>query len=221
MKSLICISMVLFGFQLSAQKRVYREIAYNSQKIVIELNDVDKIELENNNDHIITIRMEDYVENPTSLIIKESDEIISILVTEVKPYMMTNIDKFCAVQPLFPTYQISIPSGAETFIYYNNGNFNTKNFQGILNLKVNKGKINIEKFEGSIFIRNFSGSIFSKINNTVLDVISNNGKITINKKSDTIEETSTSIKGVYGNSLHRLKVRSVNANITLNAGITQ
>jgi hypothetical protein len=96
-----------------------------------------------------------------------------------------------------------------------------KDFKGELNLKLNKGNVDIQRFTGDITIELFLGNINAKIENTVINVTSNQGKIISNIKSDKLKKTDTSLKGVYGNSLNKLKVRSIHANINLSPIITQ
>ncbi len=221
MKKVLYISIILFVIQLSAQKKVYKEVAYNSQRISIELHDVDQVELVHTNEQKITISMADYAENPTDLTIKETETYIYIASARIKPIQQAKTDKFCVEQPFFSSYTIAIPKDTEITVYYNNGNFSTKSFNGKLNLNLNKGNVDIQGFTGEITIELFKGSINAKIENTVIAIVSNHGKIISDLKFDKLKKTDTLLKGIYGNALNKLKVQSIHANILLSSIRTQ
>ena len=209
------------AFQVSAQSNQYREVSYHSQRIQIALNDVDLIELVQNNMQKVTIQMSNYAENPTDLSIKETEEYIFITSTSTPQLQQQQTNKFCAEQPFFPSYIISIPKGAKIEIQYNNGNFIAKNIEGRLDLKMNTGTINIDNCKGWVTAAFFSGAVNAFIKNTHLDIEIHQGKISTSIQSKKLEQTSTLLKGVYGKSLNKLKVRAIQANINVRPIKTQ
>ncbi len=213
---------VLFVVQVSAQKETYQEIAYNHQEIDIQLLDVDLVELVHTDEPKIAIMMQDYAENSTYLIIEENTRIITIKASIVAPFQQhVKTEKYCYVQPLFPTFKIAIPKGCIITVNYNNGNFTAINFEGNLNLSLDTGDVEIEFFKGKVNTELLSGNMNVAIANTSVDVQSNKGKITINFPTVNWQKSQTSLKGLLGNDFNTLKVLTINANIALNAITTQ
>ena len=220
-KKVVCIGIVLLTFQVSAQKKVYKEVAFNSQKIRVELHNVDHLKLVTTQEQKVAVSLSDYVENPINLIIKKSRDYINITSELLEAIQQKESDKFCAEQPFFPTYTISIPKNANVEIYYNNGNFTTENFKGTLRLKINEGSINVINPKGRIAIELFSGNVNAVLRNTAFDVTSNHGKIEIFNNTYKEQPKNKTFKGVFGKPSYRLKVNTIHANISIRPRKTQ
>lgn len=214
--------LVLFSVQISAQKEIYQEIAYNLEEIDIRLLDVDLIELVSTDESTIAITMQDYVENSTFLKIKENNKLITITASVIEPFQhRVKTEKYCYVQPLFPTFKIAIPKGCSITVSYSKGNFKAINFEGNLNLSLDTGDVEINKFKGKLNAELLSGNINVFIVNTNVGVQSNKGNIQANFSTVNWQKTKTSLEGIYGKYINDLKVKAINANIVLNSATTQ
>ncbi len=212
----------MFSVQIIAQKEIYQELAHNHQEIDIQLLDVDFIELIHTDDSKIAITMQDYAENSTFLKIEENSRVITIKASLMTPFQQNvTTEKYCYLQPLFPTFKIAIPKDCMITINYNKGNFNATNFEGNLNLSLDTGNVTIDNFKGKLNTELLSGNINVSMANTKVDVQSNKGKIQTNFPTTNWQQTETSLKGVYGKNTNTLKVLTINANIMLNAITTQ
>ena len=214
--------LVLFSVQITAQKEIYKEIFYQNQEIDIQLLDVDLVEVMHTDEQKIAITVQDYAENPTLLKIEENKRIITITTSLTAPFQsQVKTEKYCYVQPLYPTFKIMIPKGCTITITYNKGNFKAINFDGNLNLSLDIGDVKIDNFIGKVNTEMLSGNMSVTIVNTTIDVQSNTGKIQTNFPTTNWIKTETSLKGVSGKNTNTLKVLSINANITLNSATTQ
>jgi len=213
---------VLFVLQISAQKETYQEIAFNHQEIDLQLLDVDLVELIHTDDPKIAIIMQDYAENSTFLKIEDTSRMITIKASITAPFQQQiKTEKYCYVQPLFPTFKIAIPKGCTITINYNNGNFKATNFEGNLNLSLDTGTVEIDNFKGNVNTELLSGNMNVTIENTKVEVQSNKDKIQTNFPTTNWYKTKTSLKGMYGKNTNTLKVLTINANIIVNAATTQ
>ena len=213
---------VLFAVQVTAQKEIYKEIFYQNQEIEIQLLDVDMVEVIHTDEQKIAIKMQDYAENSTLLKIEENTRIITISTSLTVPFQsQVKTEKYCYIQPLYPSFKIMIPKGCEITINYNNGNFKIGSFEGNLNLNLDTGNVKIANFKGKINTELLSGNINVGITNTSVEVKSNKGQLQTNFSTSNWQKTKTSLKGTYGKNTNYLKVLSVNANITLNSATTQ
>ena len=222
MRIIFYISFLLLAAPVIAQKTIVKEIDFNNQKIEIQLEDIDLLEIVNTDKQKVSLLMQDHAENPTQIEIKNSEKTIVITASTILPIVdNSKMDKFCYEQPLFSSYKLMIPKGCEVSVIYHKGNFSTKNFTGNMNVRLNTGDLTIDNFKGNVNIESFSGNIDTTINNTEAIILSSQGKITTSFSSSNWERTAISLKGTLGNKSNLLTIQSVNANIVLNSGTTE
>ncbi len=213
---------MLVYLSISAQKMVLKEIDFKNQNIEVHFEDIDLLEIVQTEDQKMSISMVDYVENPTQLEIENVENnirIISKSIISFEPNSKT--EKFCYLQPLFPSYKLSLPKGCDVEISYKNGDIEVVSFNGNMTLTLNTGDVKIDDFKGSITSELLSGNINATIRDTEVNIISNHGEITTTFPSVQWQKTDISLKGILGINNNLLKVQSINANITLKTIETQ
>lgn len=222
MRIIFYIYFLLLAAPVIAQKTIVKEIDFNNQKIEIQLEDIDLLEIVNTDKQKVSLSMQDHAENPTQIEIKNSEKTITITASTILPIVdNSKMDKFCYEQPLFSSYKLMIPKGCEVSVVYHNGNFSTKNFTGNINVRLNTGDLTIDNFKGNVNIESFSGNIETTINNTEAIILSSQGKITTGFSSSNWERTAISLKGTLGKKSNLLTIQSVSANIVLNSTTTE
>ncbi|RPD95809.1 hypothetical protein EGM88_11330 [Aureibaculum marinum] len=217
----IYIFIYLFTQPLLAQKTVVKQIDFKNQKIEVQLEDIDLLEIVHTNQNIVKISMNDYEENPSKLDVINTEKIISISSLKIMPLVHLETEKNCYEQPLFPSYTLIVPTKCDVSITFKNGNFSTNNFKGNLNLMLNTGDVVIDKFQGSVNVQLFSGNVEATIINTQAIVQSNHGKILTTFNTRTWQKTENSLIGTLGSKKNLLSVKSINANIMLNNSTTR
>ena len=214
------IFLILFFFTVNtfAQNIFKKSIISKADKIVIEFNVIDQIEL-------ITSEVYNKIE-----VVSESENISSsnIILEETKGVIFISsidnnivenefeVDKQCVVQPIYTSYKIRIPKNTEVEVSYIQGNFYTDNFVGSLNLKVEEGIVKINEFEGSVFIHINIGDVnILGLNNTSLNVRSNLGKVTSSIQTKEITKFKNKVDGIIGENLNQLTINAILANVHL------
>ncbi|MBJ2176425.1 DUF4097 family beta strand repeat protein [Aureibaculum sp. A20] len=222
MKILYYIFILLISLSISAQKKVLKEVDFNNQNIEVQFEDIDLLEIVRTEDQKISISMVDYVENTTQLEIENVGNNIRIISKSLIPFEPNSkIEKFCYLQPLFPSYKLSLPKGSAVEISYKNGNIEVVSFTGNMDLRLNTGDVKIDDFKGSITTELLFGNINATIRDTEVNIISNHGDITTTFPSEQWQKTDISLKGILGINNNLLKVESISANINLKTIETQ
>jgi hypothetical protein len=221
-KTIFIISFFLLTVNSFAQKLFTKSLNSNAEKIIIEFNIIDKIELITSNEkNLFFIAAESENESPPRITLKEENGIIFIKSNEdFYEDRNIDIDKLCSVQPDYSSYLIKIPQGKKIEISYTQGNFYSNNFAGNLNLKIEEGTVKIKKFEGSVFVYINIGNVYiNGIKNTELTVKSNLGTIFSNLKKNGLTQKRNQLNGVFEENRNQLKIDALLANIHLSSSI--
>jgi len=199
-----------------------KTITSKSKSLLIEFASVEKIVLKVHNDLDQVIVSYQNTDNQNVPILNESDGTIHIKTEKNENTLKgTEKNKYRAGQPLFPTYVINIPKDMSVQLFYGKGNFETVNFQGVLDLHLDAGTVAIEQFEGKLSVESFSGLINCTINAAMLNVNSTNGEISTNLQDMRLKQTATSLSGIYKNANNVLKIKSIHAKVNLKSVLTQ
>lgn len=199
-----------------------KTIVSTSKSLLIEFPSVEKIILKvhNNLDQVIVSYQN--TNNQNVPIINDTEGTIHIKIARNANILKgTEKNKYRAGQPLFPTYSISIPKDMYVQLFYGKGNFETANFQGVLDLRLDTGTVAIKQFEGKLSVESFSGLINCTINAAMLNVNSTNGEISTNLQDMRLKQTATSLSGIYKNANNVLKIKSIHAKVNLKSVLTQ
>ena len=210
--------LLLFSFCVHSQEIVEKRITSDLDKIVIEFDLIDHIQLLNNNDSSdIIVRAEGSI-HVSSFQLKENGEQVLI---KGKQLFVDNEefdeDKVCSVEPNYTSFQIYIPKNKILFVSFIEGNFYTDGYKGEINLRVENGIIKLKSILENTNIQLNSGSVFvHKIDNTEIDAETNLG-ILITDFSDKTTSSSPIRKLELSDSETNksLKIRAIMANIYL------
>lgn len=210
--------LLLFSFCAHSQEIVEKRITSDLDKIVIEFDLIDHIQLLNNNDSSDIIVRAEGSTQISSFQLKESGEQVLI---KGKQLFVDNEefdeDKVCSVEPNYTSFQIYIPKNKILFVSFIEGNFYADGYKGEINLRVEDGIIKLRSITENTNIRLNSGSIFvHKIENTEIDAETNLG-ILISDLSDKTTSGSPIRKLELSDSETNksLKIRAIMANIYL------
>ena len=214
LKPLLYIILLLISIESIAQARAVKIADFKGEQIFIKLEDIDHINLSHNTNGKIEVSMSDYQENPYALSMEIIDKKIFIISKSQGIQKEFEANKFCAIQPFFASYSVSVPKGATIYLNYAEGNLKAKDFNAHLFVKLNKGHLEFEAYQGFLDLELFSGSVNLSVEGAAFDLFTSKGQI-INKLP--IEISKNSLKGVFNNSDNSINIRSIQANIELSA----
>lgn len=222
MKFILYIWVLFFFISITAQKTVIKEIDFNNQRIEIQFEDIDLLEITHTDEQKIGISILDYSENSTFVELQDDEKVITIKSSRIKSFQEElKLNKFCYEQMPLPCFKLLLPKGCNVLITFKNGNLISKKFNGELNLRLNTGDITLDDFKGIINVELYSGNVNASIKNTETAVLSKKGKISTNFSITDWQKTDISLKGALGIKNNLLTVQSINANIVLNSSTTQ
>ena len=217
-KGLIVLTLFFITANTFAQNIFKKSILSKADKIVIEFNVIDQIEL-------ITSEVSNEIEvvseneNISSLNINLEENKGVIYISSIDNNIVENefeLDKQCVVQPIYSSYKISIPKNKKVEISFTQGNFYSNNFEGDLTLKVEEGIVKINEFEGSVFIHINIGNVnILGLGNTSFNVRSNLGLVTSSIQGKEITKNKNGVEGIFGENLNQLTIKAILANIQL------
>ncbi|MCK0132441.1 DUF4097 domain-containing protein [Flavobacteriaceae bacterium F08102] len=203
------------------QQLISKQVLYEGELIVIELADIDELRIEQSPSSILSIEMEGQGDVLSMLSLNKTPELLVISSTELINQTVNTIEKFCKIQPLYNSYSLKIPKGAQVEVSYGEGNFSLDHFSGDLTLNFNRGDVNLINFQGHCEISLYAGNIMAKLKNTFFDIDTSLGRFTTDLTSEAYTEKSHHYKGSYGNAKNFLKVKTVRANIDLKTAVNQ
>ena len=188
--------------------------------MIIEFNMIDQLDLvcSNSANEVVVISQNDKNQSP-SVILKEKNGVLFIKSFQNATVIEeSEIDKLCAIQPIYTSYKISIPKNKNIQVIYGQGNFMTENFSGNLKLKLQEGIVKIGKYTGEIAVTLYNGQVnCDAIQDSELNVNSNIGKVMANFELNNAIQNNHELKGVLGHKLNGLTIESIMANIELTA----
>lgn len=162
----------------------------NSNKIEASLFD------ENPNTHVITVKEEFGV-------LKVSFKLEFIEKSGV-------FKKFITERLHRASVMIKIPRNKSITVYGDHINVISESYQGDLNIYIEKGLVKLNEVKENVIIKLFQGNIFANVMDANIDILSNNGKIKVNEVI-----YSKKYKKELKNRSQKIKINSINANITL------
>jgi len=212
--------MMLFVQNLTAQKITKKSFKSEANRIIVEFDYIDQVE-------IITTDITNQI-----AVISKSEEVTSskISIEEVNDKLfIKSIDqnitgsdiaviKLSNIRPMYSSYQILVPRNMNVDISIVNGNFNSKNFQGKLHLKMEEGTIKMDAFSGEVVIKiNIGNVLITDIEDCSFDVRSNLGKI--NSNMDLKKDNENHLYGMVGSKKNSLFIDAILANIHLKSAL--
>jgi len=193
-----------------------------SKSLLIELPSLEHIELKINqstDSMIVSYKNTDAQNVPT---ISDNGVTVHVKVSkEASALKGTEKNKYRAGQPIYPSYNISIPKDMNVQLFYDKGNFGTANFKGTLEVHLNSGVVNLHQFKGLVNIESFSGLIHCSLSAAMVAVSSNKGKIITDLEDKRLVKTSTSLNGIFKNANNVLKIKTIHAKVNLKSLPTQ
>lgn len=212
--------MMLFVQNLTAQKTIKKTFNSKANRVIVEFDYIDQVE-------IITTDIANQI-----AVISKSEELASskISIEEINDKLfIKSIDqnitgsdiaviKLSNIRPMYSSYQILIPRNMNVDVSLVNGDFNSKNFQGKLHLKMEEGTIKMDSFRGEVVISiNIGNVLISDIEDCSIDVRSNLGKI--NSNMDLKKDNENHFYGIVGSKKNYLFINAILANVHLKSGL--
>ena len=209
--------LLLFSFCAHSQEIVEKRITSDLDKIVIEFDLIDHIQLLNNNDSSDIIVRAEGSTQISSFQLKENGEQVLI---KGKQLFVDNEefdeDKVCSVEPNYTSFQIYIPKNRILFVSFIEGNFYADGYKGEINLRVENGIIKLKSITENTNIQLNSGSVFvHKIENTEIDVETNLGILITDLSDKTTSSPNRKLELSDSGTNKTLKIRAIMANIYL------
>lgn len=209
--------LILFTTVVLSQEIVEKSINSESEKILVEFDLIDHIELFNS-------------DSESQIVVKAvgSEHTPNFQIREVNGYVllkdfkspskeaMLEQDKVCSVEPNYTSYEIYVPRNKNLYISVIEGNFYANNFDGNLNLKVEDGIIKLKGMNKPVSVQLNSGSIFvHDIINTKIDAETNMGILVHNLTDISNERPEKKLNETIGDAKNSLLISAILANIYL------
>lgn len=222
MKVPIYIFILLSSFQIVAQEFETKMIMSTSKSLLVELPSLERIELKTNQstDSIIVSYKNAEVQN-VPMIVDNGVSVHIKVSKEASTLKGIEKNKYRAGQPIYPSYNISIPKHMNVQLFYDKGSFSTANFKGTLDVHLNSGVVDVHQFKGSMSIESFSGLINCSLSAARVAVSSNKGEIINDLKDKRLIQTPTSLNGIFKNANNVLKIKTIHAKVNLKSMSTQ
>lgn len=215
---------ILFLFciaQQYGQQHISKQIAFDNELIVVDLDDIDELRIEQSSTAMLSVEMEGQEDKLSMLDLTKTKGLILISSTELIDQTSNGTEKFCRIQPLFNSYTLKIPDGAQVKVTYLDGNMKVNNFFGDLDIKMNRGNIHLASYRGNCTISLYAGNVFAALKNTAFAIDTNLGNFKTDLSPEAYGEKSHHFTGVYGNAKNFLKVNTIRANIDLKGAENQ
>jgi len=217
-KGLMVLILLFFTENIFAQKIFEKSINSAANKIVVNFNMIDQVELITlEEDHKIVLIAESEDNFAPNIFLEEKEGVVFIKSDE--NYFVENelnIDKQCAIQPIYTTYRIKIPKNKKVDISFTKGNFYADKFKGNLNLNVEEGIIKIKQLQGVAVVTINTGNVLiNEITDTQINVHSNLGLVTSDLRLRNQEQSKNHLNGVFGENINQLSIQAILANIRL------
>lgn len=209
--------LLLLTYYSYSQEIVEKRIDSKLDKVVIEFDLIDNIQLFNNHDGSdIIVRAEGALQTP-SYQLKEHNG--HVLIKDYERFDVndeSNADKVCNIEPNYTSYQIYIPKNRILYVSFVEGNFYSESYQGDLNLKVEDGILKLSQVLGHTNIQLNSGSvIIHEITSTKIDAETNLGTLLTDLADETQINDSRKLLKPHANPSSSLIIRAILANIYL------
>jgi len=209
--------LLLLTYYSYSQEIVEKRIDSKLDKVVIEFDLIDNIQLFNNHDGSdIIVRAEGALQTP-SYQLKEHNG--HVLIKDYERFDVndeSNADKVCNIEPNYTSYQIYIPKNRILYVSFVEGNFYSESYQGDLNLKVEDGILKLSQVLGHTNIQLNSGSvIIHEITSTKIDAETNLGTLLTDWADETQINDSRKLLKPHANPSSSLIIRAILANIYL------
>ena len=209
--------LLLLSFYSYSQEFVEKRINSKLEKVLIEFDLIDNIQLFNNHEGSdIIVRAESATQIPSFQLKEHNGHILIKDYESFDSNEESNADKVCSIEPNYTTYQVYIPKNKILYVSFIEGNFYSENYQGDLNLKVEDGVLKLNKIFGHTNIQLNSGSVFvHEIKNTKIDAETNLGTLLTDLADETQIKDSRKLLKSHANPSNSLIIRTILANIYL------
>lgn len=209
--------LILFTTVALSQEIVEKSINSESEKILVEFDLIDHIELFNSDSESrIVVKAEGSEQTPNFQITEINGYVLLKDFKSPSKDVLLERDKVCSVEPNYTSYEIYVPRNKNLYIAVIEGNFYASNFDGNLNLKLEDGTIKLNGMNKPVSVQLNSGSIFvHDIINTKIDAETNMGILVHNLTDKSNERPEKKLNETIGDAKNSLLIRAILANIYL------
>lgn len=209
--------LLLFTVYAYNQELVVKKISSEFQKIVIELDRVDHIELINSDsDSEIMVKAEGSIEVSSFRITESNGHVLIKEDQYTEDESEFDKDKACGIVPDFTSYQIFIPQNRTVYVSFLEGNFYSEEFNGELDIKVEDGILRLKEMEDTVKVQLNTGSIFvHQIKNTKIDAETNRGILVTDISNGASNSGMKRLQQSIGHPDNDMWIRAILANIYL------
>ena len=212
--------MILFVQNLTAQKIIKKSFNSKANRVIVEFDYIDQVEIITTNitNQIVVISKSEEVASSKISIEEINDKLFIKSIDQNTTGSDIAVIKLSNIRPMYSSYQILIPRNMNVDVSLVNGDFNSKNFQGKLHLKMEEGTIKMDSFRGEVVISiNIGNVLISDIEDCSIDVRSNLGKI--NSNMDLKKDNENHFYGIVGSKKNYLFINAILANVHLKSGL--
>lgn len=209
--------LILFSACTYSQELIVKRISSEFEKIVIELDRVDHIELFNSeSDSEILVKAEGSSEVSNYQLTESNGHVLIQEVQYEKSNNEFDSDKACGVLPNFTSYQIFVPEKRAVFVSFLEGNFYSEEFVGELDVKVEDGILRLKDMEDTVKVQLNTGSVFvHQVENTRIDAETNRGILVTDISNSASNSGRKSLRQNIGYPDNDIWIRAILGNIYL------
>ncbi|MCG1034889.1 hypothetical protein [Polaribacter sargassicola] len=211
MKKIIFPLIIFMSTVIFSQKKIVEKIEIEVDEINIDASGLDNLIIENSNSGFLEVYLQaesydsqyvDLTENKSSVDIKFNFEGTETREIIFRKFITKRLQRADAV--------VKIPVEKKVNIFGENVFVEAKSVKNDLSVYIENGIVKLNKIQSNILLKLYSGNVYASINNSSVDVTSNNGKI----KVDTTLYQKKYQKEILDNN-NKLNVVSIRANIYL------
>ena len=218
LRSRICLGLtLLFSLVTMAQTELEETLESNARRVVIDLGIIDHLQLVNSDSDALRVHAENSQGAPRTEL-KDNGQTLYIGSTftrliEEEPLME---DKLCSIEPLYPSFQIAIPSGKEVQVSIGKGNLYAEDYEGDLELRLEEGLVRLDQVEGSVKMYVHRGQIrVSGLEQMKVLAQTSMGKLVLKRQDGKEEDHGNRLEAEFGQPTKELEVTTVMGSIYL------
>jgi len=211
MRYILQILLLLFFSVSYSQKKVVKKFQSTANEITIYTTGLDNLLLENSTSAFIEVSL--YAESYDDQLIKIEEKSKELFIkfhfegTETREVVFR---KFITKRLQRANAVIKIPTGKKVYIFGENVDVESKNYQNELAIYLENGIVKLHEIKAKTTLKLYSGNVYATVKNTNLDINSKDGKIQV----DDVLYKETHQKKLLGNTID-FSVTSLKANIFL------
>ncbi len=195
-----------------AQHIVEKSVESAFGNVEIYLDKIDNLILLSSPTKKISVKLIDTGEEFSDLkIFKEKGRVV--IRTNKLLSNRETVNKFCVEQPVFASYQMTVPVNSSVYVNIVSGNFSVLNFEGNIKAEIETGEVQFVAVKGNIKLFIVDGNVKVNLKKGNIDLKTSLGTLESNLLDKNLKKSDKSLKGFYKNKSQGITIKAIKANI--------